>query len=185
MKIQIIVDKNLVIIDDTSVNIDCAEFKEQFVFCEINDKAKWIEKEPFKGKEQPKQWNEIEDFIGIAKLKSNQPNSYSVWNEATKTWIEDINLKKEYEYNQWKAERQSKVDNIEVELNGAIYQGDETSQTRIARAVYVMEDTDTTMWVAKDNSVNELSKADLKYILREAGIKQTLIWNDGRPEGGN
>ena len=48
-----------------------------------------------------------------------------------------------------------------------------------------MEDTDTTMWVAKDNSVNELSKADLKYILRETGIKQTLIWNDGRPEGGN
>lgn len=88
-------------------------------------------------------------------------------------------------YNQWKAERQSKVDNIEVELNGIIYQGDETSQTRIARAVSVMEDTDTTMWVAKDNSINELSKADLKYILREAGIKQTLIWNDGRPEGGN
>lgn len=88
-------------------------------------------------------------------------------------------------YNQWKAERQSKVDNIEVELNDVIYQGDETSQTRIARAVSVMEDTDTTMWVAKDNSVNELSKADLKYILREAGIKQTLIWNDGRPEGGN
>ena len=87
-------------------------------------------------------------------------------------------------YNQWKAERQLKVDNIEVELNGVIYQGDETSQTRIARAVSVMEDTDITMWVAKDNSVNELSKADLKYILREAGIKQTLVWNEGRPEGG-
>lgn len=83
-------------------------------------------------------------------------------------------------YNQWKDERQSKVDNIEVELNGIMYQGDETSQTRIARVVSVMEDTDTIMWVAKDNNVNELSKADLKYILREAGIKQTLIWNDGR-----
>ena len=88
-------------------------------------------------------------------------------------------------YNHWKAERQSKVDNIEVELNGVIYQGDETSQTRIARAVSVMEDTDTVIWVAKDNSENELSKADLKYILREAGTKQTLIWIDGRPEGGN
>lgn len=89
-------------------------------------------------------------------------------------------------YNQWKAERQAKVDNIEVELNSVIYQGDETSQTRIARAVSVMEDTDTVMWVAKDNSINELYKADLKYILKEAGIKQTLICNDGRPEqGGN
>ena len=97
MKIQIIVNKNLVIIEDTSVNIDCAKFKEQFIFCEVNEKAKWIEKEPFNGKEQPKHWIEIEDFIEIAKLKSNQPNSYSVWNEDTKSWIEDIELKKEYE----------------------------------------------------------------------------------------
>lgn len=184
MKTQIIVDKNLVILSDTSVDIDCSKFKEQFIFCEVNETEKWIEKEPFNGKEQLEDWTKIEEFLEVAKLKSNQPNSYSVWIEDTKTWIEDIKLKKEYKYNQWKAERQLKVDNIEVELNGVIYQGDETSQTRIARAVSVMEDTDTTMWVAKDNSVNELSKADLKYILKEAGIKQTLVWNDGRPEGG-
>ena len=38
MEIQIIVDKNLVIIDNTSVSIDCSKFKEQFVFCEVNEK---------------------------------------------------------------------------------------------------------------------------------------------------
>lgn len=97
MKIQIIVDKNLVIIDDTSVNIDCAKFKEQFIFCEVNEKEKWIEKEPFNGKEQPKHWNEIKEFIDIAKSKSNQPNSYSVWDEDTRSWVEDEALKKEYE----------------------------------------------------------------------------------------
>lgn len=97
MKTQIIVDENLVIMDDTSVNIDCTKFKEQFIFCEVNKKEKWIEKEPFNGKEQPKQWNEIEDFIDIAKLKSNRPNSYSVWNEDTRSWVEDEALKKEYE----------------------------------------------------------------------------------------
>lgn len=182
MRVQIIVDKNVVILGDTSVNMDCSDFKGQFIFCEVNEKEKWVEKESFNGREQVEVWTEIEEFLEVAKVKSNQPNSYSVWNEVTKTWIEDINLKKEYKYNQWKAERQLKVDNIEVELNGVIYQGDETSQTRIARAVSVMEDTDTVMWVAKDNSVNELSKADLKYILKEAGTKQTLIWNDGRPE---
>lgn len=48
---------------------------------------------------------------------------------------------------------------------------------------FTMENTDTTMLVAKDNSINELSKVNLKYNLKEAGIKQTLIWNDGRPEG--
>lgn len=97
MKIQIIVNKNLVMLGDDSVNIDCAKFKEQFIFCEVNEKEKWIEKEPFNGKEQPNQWNEIEDFIEITKLKSNQPNSYSVWNEDTNSWIEDVELKKEYE----------------------------------------------------------------------------------------
>lgn len=89
MKIQIIVDKNLVIIDDTSINIDCAKFKEQFIFCEVNEKDKWIEKEPFNGKEQPKHWNEIKEFIDIAKSKSNPPNSYSVWNGDAKSWVED------------------------------------------------------------------------------------------------
>ena len=97
MEIQIIVDKNLVILGDDSVNIDCSKFKEQFVFCEVNEKEKWIEKETFNGKEHPENWNEIEEFIEIAKLKSNQPNSYSVWNEDTKSWIEDITLKEEYE----------------------------------------------------------------------------------------
>lgn len=116
------------------------------------------------------------------KAYNNKPE-FGTWNGNG--WDIDEVAERQRLYESWKAERQSKVDNIEVELNGVIYQGDETSQTRIARAVSVMEDTDTTMWVAKDNSVNELSKADLKYILKEAGIKQTLIWNDGRPEGGN
>lgn len=97
MKTQIIVDKNLVMMDDTSVNVDCSKFKEQFVFCEVNEKEKWIEKEPFNGREQPKRWNEIEEFIDIAKSKSNPPNSYSVWDEITKFWVEDEALKKEYE----------------------------------------------------------------------------------------
>ena len=185
MKVQIIVDKNLVIVDDASINIDCSKFKEQFVFCEVNEKGKWIEKDPFNGKEQPKQWNKIEDFIVIAKLKSNQPNSYSIWDEDNKSWVEDANLKKQHQYIQWKTERQNKVDNLEVEHNGVIYQGDEVSQTRLARAIAVMDDTETTEWVAKDNSIQTLNKADLNAILKEAGIKQTLIWNKNRPEVGN
>ena len=95
MKIQIIVDMNLIIIGDTSVDMDCSKFKEQFVFCEVNEKEKWIEREPFNGREQPEVWIEIEEFIDIAKLKSNQPNSYSVWDEDTKSWIEDIELKEQ------------------------------------------------------------------------------------------
>ena len=97
MEIQIIVDKNLVILGDNSIDINCSQFKEQFVFCEVNEKEKWIEKEPFNGKEQPEDWIKIDEFIDTTKLKSNQPNSYSVWNEDTKSWIEDKTLKEEYE----------------------------------------------------------------------------------------
>ena len=106
MEIQIIVNKNLVIIGDTSVSIDCSKFKEQFVFCEVNEKEKWIEKVPFNGKEQPEDWIEIDEFIDTAKLKSNQPNSYSVWNGNE--WVEDEILKNEFVILGKKAEKELK-----------------------------------------------------------------------------
>jgi len=82
----------------------------------------------------------------------------------------------------WKKERQEKVDNIEVTYNNVVYQGDELSQTRIARAITAMGDSDTIDWVAKDNSVHPLTKDDLKAILLKAGQEQSKIWVEGRPE---
>jgi len=82
----------------------------------------------------------------------------------------------------WKEQRQKKVDNIEVEYNGVVYQGDELSQTRIARAITAMGDNDSIDWVAKDNSVHKLTKDDLKAILLKAGQIQSKIWVEGRPE---
>jgi hypothetical protein len=85
-------------------------------------------------------------------------------------------------YSDWKAERQTKVDNIEVEYLGVIYQGDEISQTRLARAITSLpNDTQTVFWVAKDNSVNGLVRSQLQDILLLAGAKQAEAWNDGRP----
>lgn len=89
---------------------------------------------------------------------------------------------KQAEYQTWKSERQYKVDNLEVTYNEVIYQGDELSQTRMSRAVSVMDDNETTQWVAKDNSIQVLNKADLSTILKESGIKQALIWNEGRQQ---
>lgn len=101
MKIQIIVNKNLVMLEDDSVNIDCSQFKDEFVFCEMNEDKKWIEKEPFNGREDLSSWKEIESFIAEAKVilnkKANKPNDYSIWDEDSKSWIEDMELKKEYE----------------------------------------------------------------------------------------
>lgn len=43
------------------------------------------------------------------------------------------------------------------------------------------DDTTTVKWVAKDNTVHELNKLDLKTVLFDASQQQTAIWNTGRP----
>lgn len=69
------------------------------------------------------------------------------------------------------------VENIEVEYNGIVYQGDETSQDRISRAINGLpDDTTTISWKAKDNSSKELTRLDLKEILFLAVQEQTRIW---------
>ena len=69
------------------------------------------------------------------------------------------------------------VENIEVEYNGVIYQGDETSQDRMSRAINGLPDDVTVIyWKAKDNSSQELTRLDLKEILFLAGQEQTRIW---------
>jgi len=93
-------------------------------------------------------------------------------------------------YEEWKANRQDKVDNIEVTYNGIVYQGDETSQTRMDRAIRGLEKLDqlypetaphTQTWVAKDNSSHQLTAEDLTLIMVEAGRIQGQLWNEGRP----
>lgn len=82
----------------------------------------------------------------------------------------------------WKANRAQLVDNIEVIYNGVVYQGDEESQTRMARAIVALPDDTTTInWIAKDNTVNALTRVDLKLILLDAGNQQSAIWNAERP----
>lgn len=69
------------------------------------------------------------------------------------------------------------VANIEVEYNGIVYQGDETSQDRMSRAINGLpDDTTTISWKAKDNSSKELTRLDLKEILFLSGQEQTRIW---------
>lgn len=69
------------------------------------------------------------------------------------------------------------VGNIEVTYQGIVYQGDETSQDRMSRAINGLpDDTTTISWRAKDNSSQELNRLDLKEILFLAGQEQTRIW---------
>ena len=76
-----------------------------------------------------------------------------------------------------KASRTILVESIEVKYNGIIYQGDETSQDRMSRAINGLpDDIATILWKAKDNSSHELTRLDLKEILFLAGQEQTRIW---------
>ena len=76
-----------------------------------------------------------------------------------------------------KASRTILVESIEVKYNGIIYQGDETSQDRMNRAINGLpDDIATILWKAKDNSSHELTRLDLKEILFLAGQEQTRIW---------
>ena len=83
----------------------------------------------------------------------------------------------------WKATRQVIIDAIEVTYNGIVYQGDETSQNRITKVVsaFLPDDVTTISWVAKDNSIQDLNRIDLKAILLDAIEKQRVVWYEGRP----
>ncbi|WKW23842.1 DUF4376 domain-containing protein [Campylobacter fetus] len=99
-------------------------------------------------------------------------------------------------YELWKANRANAVERIEVTLNNCklydsgdvddsvIFQGDETSQNRIARALSVASSANltSTLWTAKNNKVYELKIEQLAQILLKAGQAQTQIWNTDRPE---
>lgn len=82
---------------------------------------------------------------------------------------------------QAKAERAAAVNRITVTVDGMTFDGDETSQERMARtitaAVATGEDMSaTTTWVLADNTVAQVSIKQLAKALRLAGEKQTELW---------
>ena len=86
-------------------------------------------------------------------------------------------------YQERKAARQSAVDAITVEVGGRIYDGDETSQNRMARAVAAADSLDGVVrWTLADNSTAFVTARELKEALRLAGLRQTEIWIEGRPD---
>lgn len=89
---------------------------------------------------------------------------------------------RERAYLEWKANRQAAVDAITVTVGGMVFDGDEESQNRMARAVAVADTPEqTTEWTLHNNTVAVVTAAQLKQALLLAGDVQTALWNDGRP----
>jgi biopolymer transport protein ExbD len=93
---------------------------------------------------------------------------------VNQTLLDEINAKAARET--FKTDRQTLVDSIVVEVDGKLFDGDETAQTRMARAISAMEDDETTLWVLADNTVHYPTKVELKEALRLAGAEQTRVW---------
>lgn len=78
-----------------------------------------------------------------------------------------------------KTARQNLVDNIVVVTqSGKSFDGDEVSQGRITRAIVALQAMNqvSTQWVLSNNTIAEVSVAELVEALALAGQEQTRIW---------
>lgn len=79
-----------------------------------------------------------------------------------------------------KAQRQEAVGAIRVTTAaGNTFDGDETSQTRMARAIIALQATggaQSVTWVLADNSVIDATAAELTEALALAGAAQAAVW---------
>lgn len=75
-----------------------------------------------------------------------------------------------------KAERANAVAKITVEVDGMKFNGDEVSQSRMARSAVAMNDEETITWVLADNTIAQVTKVQLLQALRLSGEEQTRLW---------
>lgn len=77
----------------------------------------------------------------------------------------------------FKAQRQGAVDNIVVTTEaGNTFDGDETSQNRMTRALLRLPDGQTIKWVLADNTEIQATKDELSEALYLAGEEQARLW---------
>lgn len=79
-----------------------------------------------------------------------------------------------------KTARQIAVDNIKVTTaSGRVFDGDETSQGRMARAILALNaaQAPATEWVLADNTKVQVTKEELTEAMILAGLEQTRLWD--------
>lgn len=77
-----------------------------------------------------------------------------------------------------KAEREDYVKRIVVEVDGMMFDGDEVSQDRMARSIIALNLGEKVQWVLADNTIAQVTRAQLREALRKSGTAQTAIWSD-------
>lgn len=106
---------------------------------------------------------------GFIEMKTQRPDGFY---KATKSgdWVKDGNA-------EFKASRPEAVARIKVTIDGLIFDGDETSQTRMSRVITASSnDAESIRWVLADNSVAAVTAGQLKRALKAAGQEQARLW---------
>ncbi len=77
-----------------------------------------------------------------------------------------------------KAARSEAVERITVTVGTKVFDGDETSQTRMARAIIGMQaaNVPTMKWVLADNSITDATLAEFTEAMVKAGQAQSAVW---------
>lgn len=76
----------------------------------------------------------------------------------------------------FKYNRQKLLGTLTVEVDGMVFDGDEVSQGRMARASLSMQGSETIQWVLANNEKATVTKEQLAFALRLAGAKQAEFW---------
>lgn len=80
------------------------------------------------------------------------------------------------DYEAWKVERKARVDALEVEVDGLVFQGNEISQGRMLRRADTLNGDETADWVLADNTVVQVTSAQLRAAARAAVDEMGRIW---------
>lgn len=112
-----------------------------------------------------REWQMYQEWLA----KGNTPLPFMTEEELAQKAINDAR-------EAFKFSRSVVVESIKVTVGDKVFDGDETSQTRMARAIVVMTDTETVLWVLADNTQVQVTKAELTEALRLAGEAQTQAW---------
>ena len=92
-------------------------------------------------------------------------------------WVHVPEPTQEQLHEQWKADRQKQVDEIIVEIDDLLFDGDETSQSRMTRgAMLAASPEEKINWILADNTIAEVTADQLKRAARAAGLEQEKLW---------
>ena len=116
---------------------------------------------------------------GTVEMNGEQPGP--AYKAVSGQWVLDNDKVAEVAMTEAKTDRTEAVSRITVEVDGLVFDGDETSQDRMTRAITMFTSSGlpadtTTSWVLADNTVAQVTIGQLTQALLLAGQKQTELW---------